>query len=226
MSIIDMDSQKDTAPAGVCKEMKRGAEERSWWGRNYEPDHLSLSWHPHHSLLALSSAPGNLTAPLSANGHSRACHKCAAEGRSHGYVLKHGVLLPQEHPDTLLWSWDTKLHHQPCSAMATVNNAALPPAPACGPWSLLQMMGPRSLTHISPVSSTCSAPQLLVFTVVPFSDHIFLSNAPLQNAITPKSVFCAVCQSLAGYSSAFRVAICILTHKKWKLMMLHDKNAI
>lgn len=53
------------------KKWRERAEERSWWGTNDEPGDLSLSWHPHHSLLALSSAPQKLTAPWPAHGHGR-----------------------------------------------------------------------------------------------------------------------------------------------------------
>lgn len=59
---------------------------------------------------------------------AEACHKHAAEGKSHGYLLGRGAL-PRGHLDTLLWPWESQVHRQPQLPMA----AEFIPAPACSP---------------------------------------------------------------------------------------------
>lgn len=205
------------------RKWREGEEERSWLRTKDESNNLSLSWHPHHSLPARP--------PALLLHHSFVCQwplqKCGshvAEVRPHGYLLKRRVLLPWGHLDILLWCWETQLYCQPQSPTAT---AAFPPAPDCGTLQpLLQLIGHPT----SRMCCTCHQ-QLLSTTAAnlhccSLSDHLFLSDTPLWNAITPNSFFNAVWWSLTGHSCAFMGAIHNLTHKKCTVMTLHDQNAI
>lgn len=180
-----MDTGRDAAFAGgVCKEMKRdgrGADEEQMMNQTIFPfpDIPTVVFSP--PLLSHGSSP-LLCWPMAT---AKVCNKRAAEGRSHGYLVRHSVLLPQGHLDPLLWPWEMQLHCQLQLPMATVSNAVLPPAPACGLLTTPAASGatqPRWVSPISPAPAlhhSCSS-SLLFPSQTTSSSQTHLREMPLH----------------------------------------------
>lgn len=154
------------------------AEETSWLRTKDEPNNLSLSWHAHCSLLALSSALWELTAPLSANGRCRSVAAMWLRGGLTGVFSDAGSSFPGA-----TWTF--------CSGPGRPSSTASP----SHPWPLLRfprLLQPvlQPLGHLASCTCCTCHHHLLCTTAAhlhcsTLSDHLFLSDTPLWNAVTP-----------------------------------------